>query len=92
MQDDAWRQDDAKKKITSNSNIGGFFRVVTIDTTNKGSRPEIHVKAGRSWPDYRILLQRVDLRDTTNKGSSRHHQQGVLAHVDDDELSKKRTY
>jgi hypothetical protein len=26
--------------------LGGFFRVVTIDTTNKGSRPEIHDKAG----------------------------------------------
>jgi hypothetical protein len=47
MHDDAWRYDDAKKKITSNSNIGDFFRVVTIDTTNKGSRPEIHDKAGK---------------------------------------------
>jgi hypothetical protein len=37
---------DTKKKITSNSNIGGFSQVVTIDTTNKGSRPEIHDKAG----------------------------------------------
>jgi hypothetical protein len=45
MHDDARRHDDAKKKITNNSNIG-FSWVITIDTTNKGSRPEIHDKAG----------------------------------------------
>jgi hypothetical protein len=32
-----------EKKTISNR---GFFRVVTIDTTNKGSRPEIHDKTG----------------------------------------------
>jgi hypothetical protein len=47
MHDDAQRHDDAKKKkITSKNLIGVFFRVVTIDTTNKGSRPEIHDNAG----------------------------------------------
>jgi hypothetical protein len=55
-----------KRKRTNNSNRG-FFRVVTIDTTNKGSRPEIHDKTGRSWLDYRIFMHRVDPRDTTNK-------------------------
>jgi hypothetical protein len=45
----------------------GFFWVVTIDTTNKGSRPEIHVKAGEELANYRIFFHRVDLRNTTNK-------------------------
>jgi hypothetical protein len=68
----------------------GFFRVVTIDTTNKGSRPEIHVKAGRSWLNYRIFLRYAELRDNTDKRfSSRHHQQEVLAHIDDDEVSSR---
>jgi hypothetical protein len=31
MHDDARRQDDVKKKITNNSNMGIFFRVVTLD-------------------------------------------------------------
>jgi hypothetical protein len=47
--------------------IRGIFRVVTIDTTNKGSRPEIHDKAGESWVNYRIFALHVELRDTTNK-------------------------
>jgi hypothetical protein len=34
-----------KIKRTNNSNIG-FSWVVAVDTTNKGSCPEIHVKAG----------------------------------------------
>jgi hypothetical protein len=38
---------DAEKKITNNYLIGVFFWAVTIDTTNKGSRPEIHEKAGK---------------------------------------------
>jgi hypothetical protein len=39
------------KKIKEQTNlILGFFRVVTIDTTNKGSRPEIHARVGgKSW-------------------------------------------
>jgi hypothetical protein len=45
MHDDTRRRNDVKKKITNNSNIG-FSRVVTIDTTNKGSRPEIHAMVG----------------------------------------------
>jgi hypothetical protein len=48
--------------------ILGIFRVVTIDTTNKGSRPEIHAHAGEeSWVNYRIFKHRVELCDTTNK-------------------------
>jgi hypothetical protein len=59
---------DVKKKITSNSNNGKFFRVVTIDTTNKGSRPEIHARVGEeSWLNYLIFTHHVKLRDTTNK-------------------------
>jgi hypothetical protein len=46
----------------------GFFWAVTIDTTNKGSRPEIHARVERkSWLNYRIFLHRVDVVDTTNK-------------------------
>jgi hypothetical protein len=30
----------------TNNLKGGFFWAVTIDTTNKGSRPEIHGKTG----------------------------------------------
>jgi hypothetical protein len=38
-------------KIKEQTNLKGeFFRVVTIDTTNKGSRPEIHARVGgKSW-------------------------------------------
>jgi hypothetical protein len=46
MHDNARCHDDAKKKRTNKYLLGEFFRVVTIDTTNKGSRPEIHVMAG----------------------------------------------
>jgi hypothetical protein len=34
-----------KNKITNKSKRG-FFWAVTIDTTNKGSRPEIHAQVG----------------------------------------------
>jgi hypothetical protein len=40
----------------SNSNVGDFFRVITIDTTNKGSRPEIHVKEGEELGKLSDLL------------------------------------
>jgi hypothetical protein len=45
MHDDAQYHDDAKKK-NKQILILGIFRVVTIDATNNGSRPEIHDKAG----------------------------------------------
>ena len=57
------------RKIKEQTNlIMGFFRAVTIDTTNNGSRPEIHGKP-RGGVNYRIFMHRVDLRDTTNKDS-----------------------
>jgi hypothetical protein len=36
--------------------IGVFFPAVTIDTTNKGSRPEIHARVGEE------LVKLSDLR------------------------------
>jgi hypothetical protein len=36
------RQKENNKQLSNR----GIFWVVTIDTTNKGSRPEIHDKAG----------------------------------------------
>jgi hypothetical protein len=46
----------------------GFFWAVTIDTTNKGSRPEIHARVGgKSWLDYPIFMHHIELVDTTNK-------------------------
>jgi len=50
--------------------IRGFFWAVTTDTTNKGSRPEIHFNVGggrERWCDYRIFELHVDRLDTTNK-------------------------
>jgi hypothetical protein len=47
----------------------GIFWTVTIDTTNKGSRPEIHAQVEGKGLNYRILLRRVDLVNTTNKRS-----------------------
>jgi hypothetical protein len=38
--------DDAQKENNKQFLKGGFFRAVTIDTTNKGSRPEIHTRVG----------------------------------------------
>jgi hypothetical protein len=35
-----------KNKITKKIKKKGFFWAVTIDTTNKGSRPEIHAHVG----------------------------------------------
>jgi hypothetical protein len=56
MHDDARHYDDVKKKITSNCLIGVFFRVVIIDTTNKGSRPEIHDNVGEELGKLSNLL------------------------------------
>jgi hypothetical protein len=54
-----------KNKITNKSKRG-FFWAVTIDTTNKGSRPEIHARVGEEL--VRLSdLHRVELVDTTNK-------------------------
>jgi hypothetical protein len=39
---------------------------VTIDTTNKGSRPEIHAKVGEELGKLSDL-HRAELVDTTNK-------------------------
>jgi hypothetical protein len=36
--------------------IRGFFWIVTIDTSNKGSCPEIHVKAGEGLARLSNLL------------------------------------
>jgi hypothetical protein len=70
MHDDERCHDDAKNKITSNYLIGVFSRVVTIDTTNKGSRPEIHVMAGKELGKLSDLHAscKTFLLDTTNKG------------------------
>jgi hypothetical protein len=46
MHDDAGCHDDAKKKNNKQLSNWVFFWVITIDTTNKGSRPEIHDKVG----------------------------------------------
>jgi hypothetical protein len=57
-----------KNKTTNKSKRGIFFWAVTIDTTNKGSGPEIHAHVGgRVGLNYRIFLHRVDVVDTTNK-------------------------
>jgi hypothetical protein len=56
------------KNKTTNKSKKGIFRAVTIDTTNKGSHPEIHARVGgKSWLNYWIFFHRVDLVDTTNK-------------------------
>jgi hypothetical protein len=46
MHDDARRHNDAQKKKNKQSKKG-IFRAVTMDTTNKGSCPEIHTHVGR---------------------------------------------
>jgi hypothetical protein len=57
--------EDAHKQNNKQFLKRGFFWAVTIDTTNKGSRPEIHARVGRkSWLSYRIFFHRVDLVDT----------------------------
>jgi hypothetical protein len=38
--------DDAQKIKEQTISKRGFFWAITIDTTNKGSRPEIHVRVG----------------------------------------------
>jgi hypothetical protein len=38
--------DDAQKEKNKQFLVGGFFRAITIDTTNEGSRPEIHARVG----------------------------------------------
>jgi hypothetical protein len=38
--------EDAQKIKNTNKPKRGFFWAVTIDTTNKGSRPEIHARVG----------------------------------------------
>jgi hypothetical protein len=59
--------DDAPNKRTNKSKRG-FSRAVTIDTTNKGSRPEIHTRiGGKSRLNYGIFLHLVNPVDTTNK-------------------------
>ena len=75
--------DDEIIKLTNKSNKRGIFRVVTIDTTNKESRLEIHVKDTREERlDHRIFSLRVDLLDTTNKG--------LLLHLDLVDTTNKR--
>ena len=58
-----------QKKKNKQNLIWEKPRGITTDTTNKGSRPEIHATAGeeKSKVNYRILLHLVDLLDTTNK-------------------------
>jgi hypothetical protein len=58
------------KKIKEQTNLKrGFFWAVTIDTTNKGSRPEIHAHVGeKSWLDYRIFIV-LNLSTPPTKGS-----------------------
>jgi hypothetical protein len=57
------------KRKRTNKSKKGIFWAVTIDTTNKGSRPEIHAHVGgKSWLDYRIFMHHIELVDTTNKG------------------------
>ena len=67
MQGD-WMHDVMMMKKKTNL-IWGKPRDITIDTTNKGSRPEIHATVGeeKSMVNYRVLLRHVDLLDTTNK-------------------------
>jgi hypothetical protein len=47
------RREKENNKQKSNR---GIFRVDTIDTTNKRSRPEIHVKAGEKLGKLSDLL------------------------------------
>jgi hypothetical protein len=44
-----------KKKKNKQLSNRGIFQVVTIDTTNKGSRPEIHDKAGKELGKLSVL-------------------------------------
>jgi hypothetical protein len=47
MQGERCMMHDAQTiKEQTNLKKRGFFRAVTIDTTNKGSRPEIHARVG----------------------------------------------
>jgi hypothetical protein len=56
------------KNKRTNKSKRGFFWAVTIDTTNKGSRPEIHARVGgRVGWTIGSSFHRVDLIDTTNK-------------------------
>ena len=53
---------------------GDIFRVVTIDTTNKGSRPEIHdTVGGGKRLDYRIFLGCVGFTVPYRGSPARHH-------------------
>ena len=57
-----------KSKIKQNL-IWGKPRDITTNTTNKGSRPEIHatVEGRRARLNYLIFSQHGDLLDTANK-------------------------
>jgi hypothetical protein len=78
-----------KNKITKKNLKKGFFWAVTIDTTNKGSRPEIHAHVGEELVKLSNLLAACRCRRRhQQKVPPRHHQQKILAHVDDDELLK----
>jgi hypothetical protein len=79
---------DAKKKITSNSNNGDFSGSLQSTPLTRDLIPRSTIRRGRSWVNYRIFIHRVVLHDTTNKKPSRHHQQRILTHIDDDELPK----
>ena len=56
-----------KRKRSTNNLIGVLPGAVTIDTTNKGSRPEIPRPGTGERYELSDLLRLVNLLDTTNK-------------------------
>jgi hypothetical protein len=61
------RMHDAKKKITSNSKIRDFSRSLQSTPLTRDLAPRSTLRRGRSWVNYQIFMQLVELRDTTNK-------------------------
>ena len=64
---DDYAPNKIQKEAKANSSILGGLQ---LDTTNKGSRPEIQAetRGGQRRFNCRIFERRVDRRDTTNKG------------------------
>ena len=64
MHDDVMLMQKEKQTISNWEKSRG----VTIDTTNKGSRPAILAETTRREVNYRVFRLREELLDTTNKG------------------------
>jgi hypothetical protein len=77
------------KNKRTNKSKRGFFQAVTIDTTNKGSRPEIHARVGgRVGSTIESSCNMLTLSTPPTRGSFSTPPTKDFAHVDDDELPK----